>query len=179
MNSYTTFTRVLVVMVLAAVSGCAGLFPKPLSPGDTEAQVRSKWGQPMNVYRDNGTRVLEYRRGPFGQLTWLVRIGPEGRLQSAEQVRTDEKFAAVEVGKATRNDVLLTFGAPDQKSYLPLKDYEVWSYPYRENDVWNSIMHVHFDRSGVVRMLQSTPDLRFDEGPDDERLRLGAALGLL
>jgi len=57
---------------------------------------------------------------------------------------------------------LRTIGHPAETSYLPLRDLEVWSYRYKEAGVWNSIMHVHFDRNGIVRMMLNGPDPMFE-----------------
>jgi hypothetical protein len=93
----------------------------------------------------------------------MARIGADGRLTAFEQVLTGEKFATIMVGTATRDDVLHTIGRPAERSYLPLRDFEVWSYRYKESGVWNSMMHVHFDRGGVVRMMQNGPDPMYEE----------------
>ncbi|MDB5909684.1 MAG: hypothetical protein JWP34_3798, partial [Massilia sp.] len=69
----------------------------------------------------------------------------------------------IKVGSATHEDVLHTIGHPAEKSYLPLRDFEVWSYRYKESGVWNSMMHVHFDRNGIVRMMQNGPDPMYEE----------------
>lgn len=154
-----------VMAQLAVVTGCATLFPPPVSIGETEAEVLAKRGQPSNRYQDGDVRVLEYRLGDFGQRTYMARIGPDGRLISFEQVLTDEKFGTVQIGKTTRNEILVTFGAPHETSYLPLKDYEVWTYAYKESGVWNSLMHIHFDSAGVVQMMLRGPDPRYEERP--------------
>jgi hypothetical protein len=98
----------------------------------------------------------------MGQFTWMAHIGPDGRLVKYEQVLTGEKFATIKIDKATKDDVLRTIGRPTETSYLPLRDYEVWSYRYKESGVWNSMMHVHFDRAGVVRLMQNGPDPMYE-----------------
>jgi hypothetical protein len=164
-----TLTHLSLAMILAMASGCAALFPEPVLMGDTQEELISKRGQPTRSYQVGNERVLEYAGGPWGQTTWMARLGAEGRVASFEQVLTDAKFGTVEVGKTTRNEILVTFGAPHETSYLPLKDYEVWTYAYKESGVWNSLMHVHFDRAGVVQMMLRGPDPRFE--PERRRLR--------
>ena len=92
----------------------------------------------------------------------MGRINPNGKVVSFEQVLTTQKFASIKVGEATKMEVLRTIGAPSETSYLPLTDLEVWSYPYKESNVWNSFMHVHFDKSGIVRKMLNGPDPRYD-----------------
>ena len=154
--------KIAISATFFVLSGCATLFPTPVNIGDTEAEVITKRGQPTHRYQDGKDQLLEYMLGPWGQKTYIVRLGPDGRAISFEQVLTVQKFATIKVGAATKDDVLRTIGAPSETSFLPLRDLEVWSYPYKEADVWNSVMHVHFDKGGVVRQMMNGPDLRFD-----------------
>ncbi len=150
--------HLLAAATLAAVAaGCA-----TVAPGETEDQVVAKLGQPTHRYRDGTDHLLEYAYGPSGQYTYMARIGPDGRLVSYEQVLTTQKFATLKLGQATKEDVLKAVGAPSETSYLPRRDLEVWSYPYKEAGAWNSIMNIHFDRAGIVRELVNTPDLRYE-----------------
>jgi outer membrane protein assembly factor BamE (lipoprotein component of BamABCDE complex) len=163
-------TGVLFAAILATLVGCASLMPATVNVGETEPQVIAKLGQPTNRYQNGHERLLEYAQGPWGQKTYMARIGADGRLISYEQVLTTQKFSTIKIGEATKSDVLKTIGAPSDTSYLSLTDLEVWSYPYKESDVWNSLMHVHFDRNGVVRKMLNGPDPRFDP---DLRFPLG------
>lgn len=149
------------------VSGC--MTPRPL-PGEPEQAVIDKLGTPTHRYRDREGSLLEYASGPYGQQTYIARIGKDGRLQTFEQVLTSEKFASIVPGKSTRQDVLHTLGAPGSTSYLPLSELEVWSYAYKEANAWDSMMHVHFDRAGIVRKMENGPDPNREP---DFRLGLG------
>lgn len=80
-------------------------------------------------------------------------------------VLTDEMFATLKVGIATRENVLHTVGRPVEQSYLPLRGLTVWSYRYKQSGVWDSMMHVHFDQAGIVREMMAGPD------PDREEKR--------
>ncbi|HZW22761.1 hypothetical protein [Noviherbaspirillum sp.] len=155
-------SRLIILASAVFLSACATMFPQAVAVGDSEADVIARRGQPTYRYQDGKDRLLEYKMGPWGQRTYMARIGPDGRVVSFEQVLTTQKFATIKVGEATKNDVLKTIGGPSETSYLPLRDLEVWSYPYKEADVWNSLMHVHFDRSGVVQQMMNGPDPRFD-----------------
>jgi hypothetical protein len=148
---------------LLGLAGCAAMTRTAPAVGDTREAVIAKFGVPTSVYQGIHEEVLEYATGPFGQQTWMARIGPDGRLASFEQVLTGEKFATLKIGEATRDDVRRALGRPAETSYLALPDLEVWSYRYKENGVWNSMMHAHFDRQGVLRMMQNGPDRMFEE----------------
>jgi hypothetical protein len=154
--------RFVALTIALSLSACATLFPPPVNVGDSEADVIAKRGQPTQQYLDGKDRLLEYALGPWGQKTYLARLGSDGKVISFEQVLTIQKFASIKVGEATKESVLRTVGGPSETSYLPLRDLEVWSYPYKEAEVWNSLMHIHFDKSGVVRQMLNGPDLRFD-----------------
>lgn len=153
-------TTLLATLLLA---GCAAFNRSAPTPGDTLATVTAKFGQPSAVYPAPNGQILEYATGPFGQQTYMAHMGPDGRLVSFEQVLTSEKFATLGIGSATREDVLRNLGRPAERSYLRLSELEVWSYRYKESGVWNSMMHVHFDRGGVLRMMQSGPDRLYEE----------------
>lgn len=157
--------RLFFIQLIAAIAmttGCKFLIQAPVNAGDNEADVVAKRGQPTGHYQDGKDRILEYTLGPWGQKTYMARIDPNGKVVSFEQVLTSQKFATIKVGEMKKSDVLRLIGAPSETSYLSLRDLEVWSYPYKENDVWNSIMHVHFDKDGIVRQMLNGPDLRFD-----------------
>ncbi|WP_426174746.1 hypothetical protein [Massilia sp. TWR1-2-2] len=154
---------ITILFVLLSVAGCASLSGPPLLPGDSIDTVKLKLGTPTASYSAGQEQLLEYATGPMGQTTWMAHIGADGRLTRLEQVLTGEKFATIKVGSATHEDVLRAVGRPAEKSFLPLRDFEVWSYRYKEAGVWNSMMHVHFDRAGVVQMMQNGPDPMYEE----------------
>lgn len=157
-----TAIRLVSIALTTMLTACASMFPQPIAIGELESAVLAKRGQPTHRYQDGKDHLLEYATGPWGQKTYMARIGPDGKVVSFEQVLTAAKFATIKVGAATKDDVLRTVGAPSETSYLSLTDLEVWSYPYKEHDVWNSLMHVHFDRNGVVQKMLNGPDPRFD-----------------
>ncbi|MES2830862.1 MAG: outer membrane protein assembly factor BamE [Pseudomonadota bacterium] len=153
---------VLLAIGTTLLSGCAGFGSPALVLGEPESAVVAKLGRPTHVIEDGDARILEYMTGPFGQTTHLAKITSDGRLASYEQVLTTQKFAQIVIGGSTKPDVLRLIGTPSQTSYLDLPKLEVWSYPYWENPVSDSIMHVHFDRAGIVQKLLNGPDLRRD-----------------
>ena len=94
--------------LLAALAGCAGMLREQPTIGDPLATVTTKFGQPTAIYPASPGQVLEYATGPFGQATYMARIGADGRLTAFEQVLTGEKFATLKIGAANKTDVLLT-----------------------------------------------------------------------
>ncbi|HUX25599.1 MAG TPA: hypothetical protein VMV87_13405 [Burkholderiales bacterium] len=155
---------VVVALLLAGLSSCATLLAIPLQPGQTEAEVVARLGQPTHVYPDGASRLLEYMHGPMGETTDMARIGPDGKLVSYKQVLTMQVFATIRVGQADKETVLRTVGAPSYKRFYSLSQLEVWSYPFKENDVWYSLMSIYFDKAGIVRKLENGPDPRYVYG---------------
>lgn len=154
--------RGLLAAFLITLAGCATHPPSTVTAGTTEAELVSEAGKPTARYEDGQDHLLEYALGPWGQKTYMARVGPDDRVISYEQVLTAQKFSTIKIDEATKDDVLRTIGAPTETSYLTLTQLEVWSYPYKESGVWNSLMHVHFDKDGIVRKMLNGPDPRFD-----------------
>src|SRR6478672_13698822 len=155
-----TILRIAAIAALTVLAGCSSLYFSPPQQGESEAQIISRLGEPTHRYGEGNTHLLEYMTGPWGQATFMARIGADGRLISYEQVLDAAHFSKLQPGKSNKQDVLHTIGAPSATSYLRLPQLEVWSYPYRESNAWDSVMHVHFDNAGIVRMLQNGPDRR-------------------
>jgi hypothetical protein len=152
--------RLWIVLLTSILGGCVSFHSTPVHPDDTEAQVIAAKGQPTHRYPLASGHLLEYAHGPWGQETYMARFDRNGRLVSYEQVLTQEKFAAIKINEATKQDVLHTIGATTAHSYLALPQMEVWSYAYKESGVWDSVMNVYFDRNGIVRKLENMPDVR-------------------
>ena len=142
------------------LAACAGLGGPALGPGAPEAEVLARLGQPTHVYQDGDARLLEYMRGPMGQTTDMARIGADGRLQSLTQVLTTESFARIVPGVTRQEQVLRIVGAPSEVRVYRHPGMRAWNYPYRESNVWDSMMTIYIDDTGLVRRLENGPDPR-------------------
>lgn len=149
-----------VCIVLPFLLSACALGEGSLRQGHTEAQIISRLGQPTQRHHDGRDRLLEYMHGPFGQVTYMVRLGPDGRMLSYEQVLTLEKFGTIRPGKARKEDVLKTVGTPSEVRYFPRTGLLEWSYPYKEAGIWDSMMSIYLDNAGTVRKLENGPDQR-------------------
>lgn len=149
-NSVVAATFVL------TLSGCAGLQPPP--PGSSAAAVVASLGQPTGRYPQGSDTMLEYSQGPLGQTTFMAKLGPDDRLISFEQVLTSEKFAGVALKRDTKQSILASFGRPNEVVHYASVDGDVWLYRYKEQKVWDSMMHIEFDRNGVVQSMVNGPD---------------------
>jgi hypothetical protein len=153
---------VAVAAGLAGLGGCGTMRTAP-TLGDARADVIAKLGPPTGVYPAPPGEELEYASGPYGQVTWMATLDGGGRLVKFEQVLNGQTFATIKIDAATKADVLRTVGRPAEHSRVQMHNYEVWSYRYKESGVWNSMMHVHFDEAGIVRMMQGGPDPMYEE----------------
>lgn len=147
-----------ILLMLALLAGCAGYGAAPVHSGDTEPAILARLGQPTARYREGNDTILAYVHGPWGQQTHMARLDKNGNLISYEQVLTVQQFSTVVIGQATKESILHRFSIPAETSYLPLSKLEVWTYRYKENGVWDSMMHIHFDKDGIVRKMLNGPD---------------------
>jgi hypothetical protein len=149
---------IFMAIFTALLGACASLGAPPVTPGEPVETVKAKLGQPTGTYASGTDTMLEYARGPFGQYTYMARIGPDGKLVSFEQVLSSEKFATVRPRKDNKQTILSTFGRPAAQVRYASVDGDVWVYRYKEQNVWDSVMSVEFDRNGVVQAMVNGPD---------------------
>jgi hypothetical protein len=110
----------------------------------TEDDIRRTAGQPEMVWSsDDGTRHLDYPRGPEGTSTWRVMIDPDGRVRGIEQLLTAQNFANVRIGQ-TREEIRRLLGKPTKVEVFQLKSEEVWGYRWMENPTERGFFNVHF-----------------------------------
>ncbi|MEM5370543.1 hypothetical protein [Paraburkholderia azotifigens] len=156
MNSRMTF-----MMLCAAASLLAGCAQphQQIEAGADQSTVIARLGPPKETYElPNGGKRLMWPTQPMGTTTTAADIDASGKVVSVRQVLQDNEFYRAEVGKWTRDDVLVNFGRPFETSYFKLMKREVWSYRYLENNVDYMIFHFYFDDQGVLRTTQKQPD---------------------
>ncbi|WP_415774305.1 hypothetical protein [Paraburkholderia sp. J7] len=138
------------------------LLLKGLTPGvSTLEQVREQMGKPETerVF-DDGSRRLEYPRGPQGLKTWMVDIGPNGRLVAITQALTAENFAKIRVGMS-EDEVRRLLGKPGQVAGYRLKKETVWSWKWLEGGVTpEAYFNVHFGPDGRVTTTSRSDVIR-------------------
>ena len=144
----------------AWLAGCASLQPPQATPGQTEAEVLARLGQPTGRYNvPAGGQRLEYATGPYGRTTVMVDLGRDGRVTASQQVLTEANFAKVRHGMS-RDEVLLMLGRPAEKAgeYMNRQTWS-WRYPTYECQ-WARIT---FEPTGRARGGASLlPDPRCD-----------------
>ena len=115
-----------------------------------EGEVRGVMGQPETVWEeDDGSRSLQYPKGPQGPRTWEFNIDKSGKLKDYRQLLTPENFARVHTGM-NRDEVRRLLGKPRTVAQFKLKNEEVWDWLYLERNE-QRLFNVHFDMaSGKV-----------------------------
>lgn len=116
--------------VMLVLAGCAGYSPGNLQAGASEAEVRSRMGEPTGraALPGGGTRI-EYARGPMGKHTYMVELDASGRVRGWEQVLTEANFESIPIG-APQADVRWRLGRPSETRVGWRGVGEVWSYRY-------------------------------------------------
>jgi hypothetical protein len=124
----------------------------------TEDDVRRQAGRPEIVWEEEGGgRRLEYPRGPEGATTWMVAIGPDGKVAAIEQVLTAANFARVRAG-LSQDDIRRLLGKPTSIQAFALKQEEVWGYRWWESSQDKAFFNVHFDAGGRVTHTSRSDD---------------------
>lgn len=117
-------------LVALALSACAGYSPGDLRPGQAEAEVRTRMGEPTGRYAlpDGGSK-LEYARGPMGKHTYMIDVDAAGRVRGWEQVLTEPRFDAVKIAEP-QAEVRNELGRPSETRVGWRGVGQVWSYRY-------------------------------------------------
>lgn len=127
----------------------------------SEGDVRMVMGQPETVWEEeDGTRSLQYPKGPEGVRTWEFTIDASGKLKDYRQLLTPENFSRVMQGMS-RDEVRRILGKPRSIEQFKLKNEEVWDWRYQDVNV-PRLFNVHFDmNTGKVVRTSSSEVLNY------------------
>ncbi|WP_228874840.1 hypothetical protein [Paraburkholderia saeva] len=140
------------------LAGCAQPWQQ-VQPGEDQSTLITRLGPPRETYDlPNGSRRLMWPTQPMGETTTAADVDASGKVLSVRQVLQPNEFYRAEIGKWTRDDVLVNFGRPVETSYFPLMKREVWTYRYLEDNVWYLMFNFLFDDHGVLQSTQKSPD---------------------
>jgi hypothetical protein len=154
--------RALLLSSLLIVAGCASYGGSSLTPGEALLEdVHATMGLPAMRWQDpDGSLQLAYSRGPLGFDTFMVRLGPNGKLRNIENVLDKQHLANVRPGMH-KEDVLRILGPSDANCTVHFKarDELVWDWRYRSIAGEAARMMVLFDAtSGRVRSTMTKPE---------------------
>lgn len=150
----------LAAVPLAMLAACANMADIP--PGAPLHEVQARFGQPnFTCPAENGGQRLIWTQQPSGQYAWGTNVDASNYIDRVVPLLTDEHFRVLASGVWTQERVRCEFGPPAEITTvgMPSVSQLVWSYRYRQNSAWNSLMHVYFGQDGQ----QVT---RFHPGPD-------------
>ena len=159
-RSWRTRAWALLLAIAPLGAACDFIAQKDLTPGQsTEADVRRWMGQPEMIWEESdGSRTLEYPRGPMGKETYFVTIGADGRFRRIEQVLTEENFRKVQPGM-TRDQVRQILGKPGEISRFKRQNEEVWGWRYLEATQRTMFFYAHFDQdTGLLKRTDQMQD---------------------
>jgi hypothetical protein len=153
------WTSLILTMLLAA---CASFSGHGLKPGEARLEdVQGLMGPPALRWQDaDGSVQLAYPRGPLGFHTFMVILGPNGRLQSIENVLEEKSFARIRA-RMTKDEVLRVLGPPDysRSVYFKARDELVWDWRFCQLYGNAARFLVLYDgASGTVRSTMIQPE---------------------
>ena len=148
--------RLTALLLTLALAACASYSGTGLRPGEARLEdVERLMGHPAMRWQDaDGSIQLAYPRGPEGCHTFMVKLGPDGRLQSIANVLDEAGVALIRRGM-TKEQVLRVLGPPDYNRtvYFKARDELAWDWrfcPYYNLNVQS--LSVLFDATaGTVR----------------------------
>ena len=148
------FITVLSAFLLAA---CASYSGTGLKPGESRLEdVLRIMGDPAMRWQDaDGARQLAYPRGIH---SFMVHIGPDGRMQDIENVLNTKTFARIRPD-LTKDQVLRILGPsePSGTAYFKARDELVWEWRYC--DEWNEAARFDVLFDGSKETVRKTMSL--------------------
>jgi hypothetical protein len=160
--------HVTVVLLTLVLGACASYSGAHLRTGEARIEdVVRLMGQPAMRWQDpDGSIQLAYPRGPAGIHTFMVKLGPDGRLRSNANVLDEAGLARIRPGM-TQEQVLRVLGPPDysRTAYFKARDELVWDWRACTYNLNIQRLYVLFDATaGTVRSTLSQDELFGHEG---------------
>ncbi|WP_407945317.1 hypothetical protein [Paraburkholderia antibiotica] len=156
--SLTVRRAALACMAALMLGACAQPWQQ-FQAGQDQSAIVARLGPPREVYNlPDGGRRLMWPTQPMGSTTVAADIDASGKIVNVRQVLQLSEFNRAEIGKWTRDDVLINFGRPVDTAFFRRTQREVWSYRYVENNITPLLFNFSFDTDGVLRETLRTPD---------------------
>lgn len=160
-------------LVITAISalllvGCTSMAELP--EGSTYAQIQQQYGSPTVTCENSPFTLRVWSQQPMGYYAWRGVFDDNDQLVDIQQVLSDPIFAQVEsdIGENSwdLDKVGCNFGPPAEQSVAPYIGVrmKVWSYRYKQNNVWPMMMNIFFDDNDRVHALQRSMDPRDNDG---------------
>lgn len=156
--------KLLQTLVLAlALGGCASfLGPDSIRTGESQSDVRAKWGAPAAERKlASGDTAWYYVTGPSSFFTYRVVFGSGGAVKSYAQVLTRGDFMALPEG-ASQAAVLDELGPPMEKMSFARTATEVWTYRWIEG-TFEMLADAEFAAGGKLKQIVLVRDPLFTD----------------
>jgi len=160
--------KACIALLAALVAGCASYDGHTLQPGKATAQdVTALMGAPgMEVKRPNGDTWLYFPRHPWGRVTYVAALGPDGLLINVEQRLTYDNIHSIHKDMRIE-DVRLLLGPPRYVWRMPLTGWDIWEYAWWFANREKRVLWVYFSDDGVVRRVTEQHD--YNDEPENSR----------
>lgn len=143
--------------VIVILAGCA--HPQLVEPGDTNAAVLDRLGEPMaKTKMPDGTTRWTYSLQPFGQEVWWLFLDDTGHVVAKEQGLQEKYFNLVTPGVSTEADVWALWGKCAQKYTFHLVNEHAWMYRFKDVGNFDMAVWPQFNEAGVVQSIEVTMD---------------------
>ncbi len=162
-------TRLLAAWLIVLLAGCAAYTGRGLEPGKaTAGDVTALMGPPaMEVKRPNGDTWLYFPRNPWGRVTYVAALGPDGRLIDVEQRLTYDNIHSIKEGQRIE-DVRLLLGPPREVWLMPRTGWPIWEYAWWFANKEMRVLWVYYSvDDGVVRRVTEQHD--YNDQPENSR----------
>jgi hypothetical protein len=127
--SKSTFPAVAAVCAVTLSAWLLSAQAATVAVGADEAAVVKSMGKPKARHAlPGGATRLVYPRGPAGQGTTMVDLGPDGRVTSVREVLGEKQFAALPPAM-TEEELLREIGPPSERQKAR-NGTTTWSYRY-------------------------------------------------
>jgi SmpA / OmlA family len=155
------------VMAMAAVfagvlalAGCDQAAKLELQAGASTADdVVKMMGKAEMIWDEaDGSRTMEYPRGPAGLQTYMVKIGADGKYISMLNVLTEANFAKLKPGMKP-DEVRRIIGKPATVVPMKLQNEDVWSWKYSATQPSVRMFNAHFEPGGGPLKSTSFSDI--------------------
>ena len=148
------FAALICAVVLTACS-----HPQLIDLGQSQEVVQNQLGKPDTVTpMPDGTVRWTYSSQPFGQQVWWLFFDQNQKMVAREQGLQEKYFPLVKIGQSTEADVWALWGACAEKYEFRLVGEHAWMYRYKDGGNFDMAVWPQFDKNGIVRSMDITPD---------------------
>jgi hypothetical protein len=150
------------------LAGCASFGGRGLTPGvSTAADVEGVMGAPAEKRQVAGGETWYfYPRQPYGRMTFVARLAPDGRLVAIEQRLTDENVAKIIPNTTRAEQVRDLLGPPWSATHFARLERDIWTWHMRRyGDPGIPVsLNVQMSADGVVREVYILDESSRDPG---------------